>query len=93
MTEPFEAAENEANGVPPSMEVGGRTVSFPAKLPPGIAAAVQMGRADLMYKILAAGDEELLEHLIVHLQEEDFDEIAGLYGLGDAAKSPASDGS
>jgi hypothetical protein len=88
----FEAAENEAAGVGPSMEVGGKTVQFPAKLPPGIAAAAQMERADIMYKILAGGDDELLEHLLIYLQEEDFDRIAQLYGVS-MGESDASAGS
>lgn len=80
MTE-FEAATNEAEGKTPSMDIGGKTITFPAQLPPGIAAAVQMGRADVVYRILAGDDEDTLTHLMIHMTEEDFDQVAGLYGL------------
>jgi hypothetical protein len=89
--EEFEAAVNESNGESPSMEVAGRVVLFPAKLPLGLAAAVQMQRADVVYRILANGasfaepvdedaDDEVLVHLMMHLSEEDFDRVAALYG-------------
>lgn len=81
MTDEFTAAENEANDVGPSMEVAGRKVTFPAKLPPGAAAAVQKGRADWLYEILSGGDEDLEHFLVVNLMEEDFDRVAELYGL------------
>lgn len=87
----LEAAVAETEDRRPSMEVGGQTVRFPAKLPPGMAAAVQMQRLDLVYKILSGGDEKLLDHLIVHLSEDDFDEVAKLYGLT-VPNSPSSAG-
>jgi hypothetical protein len=92
VTSEFEAASNEQDGGRPSMTIAGRKVEFPAVLPPGIAAAVQKGRADWIYEILSGGDEELEHFLVLHLSNEHFDEVAALYGLN-APESPASAGS
>lgn len=75
------AAATEGDGSGHTLEVKGRVCEFPPKVPPGIAAALQMERLDLFYKILSGGNEELLEHLIVFADEDDLKAIGALYGV------------
>lgn len=91
----FDAAAAESS--PKTMQIGDRTVQFPAELPPGVAAAAQMERVDLIYRILAQGDDDLLEHLILHMSEADFQAVGELYGVsipesGASAGSSSTDG-
>lgn len=83
----FDAATGATSKV---VEIAGRQVQLPDKLPPGAAAAVRMKRDDLIYRMLAGDDPELLDFLIVNLTEEDWEtKIGPAYGFrkGESAAS------
>ena len=87
----FDAAEAEAAGTGPVVDIDGRAIRFPVKMPPGVAAAAQMGRLDVVYRILASGDEDTLVWLLEHLFEEDLERIFEAYGIT-SGESDASAG-
>ena len=77
----FDAAEAEAAGTGPVVDIDGRMVAFPAKIPIGIAAAAQMQRLDVIYRILSSGDEDTLVWLLEHMDEDDFTRVIEAYGV------------
>ncbi len=77
----FDAAVSEAASEAKVLTIAGRECKFPAKLPLGIAAALQMQKVGWVYQILADGDEKLLEHLVFHMTEDDIERLAPLYGV------------
>lgn len=97
----FEAASREAAGEGPVIEVGGREVRFRPRLPIGIATATQRQDFVRMVEILCKGaefvepeedDPPVQDFLEDNLYEDEFDNIAKAYGLGDMGNSPDSDG-
>jgi len=85
------AAEAEA-GKGPVLTIGGRKVEFAARPPLGIAPAAQMQRVDLIFRLLARGDEDLLEHLILHMSEQDLEDLFTEWGvaMGESEASATS---
>ena len=81
MTTEHEAAVAAVNGRGPVVEIAGKPIEFPAQLPPGIAAAAQMQRLDVVYTILSGGDEDTLAWLLEHLYEDDLERIFEAYGV------------
>lgn len=86
-----DAALAEEAGVAPTVTIGGKTITLPTTVPIGIAPAAQMGRMDLVFRLLSGGDEEILEHLIMHIATaDDLNMVFGAWGL-DSGESSASD--
>lgn len=84
------AAEREAKGEGPQVTVGGETYTLPAKLPLAVAVGQREGNFRLMVECLFG--EEGAAKVLRHLEAEDLDRLAALYGI-DAPNSEPSAGS
>lgn len=77
----LDAAVAEKLGEPRTYRVAGREFTLPARLPLGLAAAVQSQDFDRIGRVLASGDSDLAEHLMNHLTDLHLEAIAEDYGL------------